>query len=899
MLTLSARGVRDESDLAYSGLRILLQPVLAHLTNLSSDRAAALRKVLDPEQGAGSTPAGGHLVGTAVLDLLATAAARRPVLLAVDDLPLFDAATAKVLLFVVRRLAGTGVAALLSAATPLPPSLAQGDLPLLALRGLDPEAAGQLMAEHGWRTSAPARAAAVTATGGNPLALVELARLDPVQRLVDIAAAITIPLGGRLSAAYRAPIAALPAQTRAILLVAAAERKGWVGPVLAAGRRLGLDLAALAPAERAGIVSVLPQSIAFRHPLLRVGAYQESTVAERIAVHGALAEVLHEMGESDAASWQRALGATGPDDALAADVERAAPSLEQRSGSTLAAAVLHVAARLSTSPVQRARREIAAAQAAWRSGQIDLARALTDELDGGLLDARTEARVARLRGLVELGSGDPVTALHVLEAGAGLVTRTAPFEAASLLVAAVEAANHAGDEDGWTRAALAIAALGGPFQKLGKVFAATMRGAMPSEGTKPLELAGAVPDGFAGQGGLRHIWTLGISTVGPHQVLTREYGLWVCAKQRAAGMIGTLAVTLVWLAEVEFHLGLWATGTERAEESLGIARDTGQHARTAHALAMLARFAAVRGDHTESLELAAEASSIAIPLRNRAAAASASWATALVALAEGDPATARDRLLAVATPGTSCSHPLQARLTAPDLVEAAVRSDDLELARATTAAAEGWASTATVPWARPYAQRCSGLVRADSDDDADSAFGAALAGLERAARPFDQARTALLLGEWLRRTRRRGEARAALRRAVELFDELGAARWAAAARVQLRGAGGVHGGRLDGTVSVQLTTQEAQVVRLAAAGLSNKEIASQLFVSPRTVGYHLYNVFPKLGVSSRAQLRDLDLRTRSDPVGNPEPAELPAPAASTASAEPPAPARSAEGGAAD
>jgi DNA-binding NarL/FixJ family response regulator len=257
-------------------------------------------------------------------------------------------------------------------------------------------------------------------------------------------------------------------------------------------------------------------------------------------------------------------------------------------------------------------------------------------------------------------------------------------------------------------------------------------------------------------------------------------------------------------------------------------------------------------------------------MRARAAAAHASWAVALAALAEGDPREACDRLVLLTEPGTPFSHELIARLATPDLVEAAVRTEQLALARRITSEFTRWAERSTLVWARAHLYRCLALVHED-DDEAHRLFALASAAASGDNRPFELARTALLRGEALRRDRRRAEARTPLRLAVELFDGQGARRWAEIARSQLRGAGGLGSSpRDDRPVSAVLTTQELQVARLAAGGLSNKEIGALLFLSPRTVGYHLYKLFPKLGISTRSQLRNVVLDDVVD-TGHPEP----------------------------
>jgi DNA-binding CsgD family transcriptional regulator len=259
-----------------------------------------------------------------------------------------------------------------------------------------------------------------------------------------------------------------------------------------------------------------------------------------------------------------------------------------------------------------------------------------------------------------------------------------------------------------------------------------------------------------------------------------------------------------------------------------------------------------------------------VPARARAAGANANWALALVALAEGDAHDACDRLVLLAEPGTPFSHELIARHATPDLVEAAVRSDQLGLALRVTVEFAAWAKESTLPWARTHLQRCLAMVEED-DNTAHRLYAQASKAAAADHRPFEQARIALLRGEALRRSRRRAEARAPLRLAVELFEGQGARRWAEIARAQLRGAGGFGATTHDeGSVTALLTPQELQVARLAAGGLSNKEIGAMLFLSPRTVGFHLYKLFPKLGISTRSQLRSVELDGVSD-------AELPEP----------------------
>ncbi|GAA1255793.1 LuxR family transcriptional regulator [Pseudonocardia aurantiaca] len=863
MTVLSAAGVPDETAVPFSGLAELLAPALDELDHLPAPQAAALRSALG--LACGEAPA--LPTGAAVMGLLVRAAARRPVLVVVDDLHLLDHESATTLRYAARRLKEVPVAALLSVTSPLDRHVAAAGIPRLALGELDEEAAGALLADNGWAPPPPVRRAAIAATGGNPLALIELARAEsPADRLEDLAGRVSVPLRARQRTAFLRQVTALPEPTRtALVIAAAAAEEGPVGAVFEAARRLGLDADALAPAERAGVVTVRPTNVRFRHPLLRAAVYQDAPYHQRLAVHRALAVAVAQHNP-DAAIRHRAIAAQGPDEELAHALEEMA--LTQPASAT-EAAVMHWAARLSGSELQRLRRTTAAALAAWRSGQTDLARELSSQLST-VNEPQTEARLARLRGLLEITSGDPVTAFTRLERVARDLFASTPVDAALLLVLSVAAAHDAGELADGRRAASTVAKLGGPAGRLGERLTLALDGRLPAAGSEPSEIMADMPIELGEHSGMREVVVMALGALGPHPVQTREFGVSVCAWQRGAGMFGTLAMNLLWLTDVNVQLGHYDDAIACAEEVLQFARDTGQQSGAAQALAHLARVAAVRGDHTECRDLATQALASAVPTRARAAAAHASWAIAIAALAEGDAHEACDRLVMLTESGTPFSHELIARLATPDLVEAAVRTEQLGLARRVVSEFAGWAQNSTLPWTRAHLYRCLALVD-ENDEEAHRLFALASSAAASDNRPFELARTALLRGEALRRDRRRTEARTPLRLAVELFDGQGARRWAEIARSQLRGAGGLGASpRDDRPASAVLTTQELQVARLAAGGLSNKEIGAMLFLSPRTVGYHLYKLFPKLGISTRSQLRSVELDDVVD-RGRPEP----------------------------
>jgi DNA-binding CsgD family transcriptional regulator len=521
------------------------------------------------------------------------------------------------------------------------------------------------------------------------------------------------------------------------------------------------------------------------------------------------------------------------------------------------------AARLSAAGPDRDRRTTHAALAAWGSGQSDLAHDLGSRLPTAT-ESATTARLVWLHGLLEIAGSDPITAFARLERLAGGLAPAAPEHAAMLRLLAVTAAYDAGELAAARRAASAVEQAGGPSRRLGELFGLALEGRLPVEGSEPSKLLAALPAEVHKRPGMADSVVMVLGGLGPHLVLTREFGVSACAAQRSAGVFGTLAVNLLWLTDVHLQLGHCDDAADCAEEVLRLTRDSGQRSGSALALAHLARVAAIRGEHGRCRELAAEALTIAVATRARGATAHATWAVALAALAEGDAHEACDRIVLLIEPGSPFFHELIAMRAAPDLVEAAVRTGQLPLAHRVTAQLAGWAERSTLPWARAYHDRCLALI-AEDDDEAHRLFARASEVAASSNRPFDLARTALLRGEALRRDRRRVEARTPLRLAVELFDGQGARRWAEIARSQLRGAGGLGTSpRDDRPVSAVLTAQELQVARLAASGLSNKEIGALLFVSPRTVAYHLYKIFPKLGISARSQLRSVVLDDTGD-----------------------------------
>ncbi|GAA4547096.1 AAA family ATPase [Streptomyces collinus] len=854
---LTCSGVQAEVALAFGGLQRLLTPLLDRLPELPDDQVTALRSAL----GLSTAPATDLMVRTAVLSLLDRAAVRTPLLLVADDLHWLDPATAGVLLYAARRLEGRPIAFL---AAVREAGETTRDLPRLTLRGLAQDAASALLDEHGWGTPGPARRAVADAVGGNPLALQELVRLgSPAEVAEKVVLTGTAPLSLRLREVFAERTRELPESARTLLLVAAAEDSGHTGTVLAAARRLAVDEQALDVVEAAGYLEeVSGARLRFRHPLVRAAVYADASARRRALAHRALADELAarppEGGQRERAVWQRALAATGPDEQLAEALEAGAATVRRRGGLAVAAAVLHRAALLSPTERQRTRRLAAAAEAAWKSGSPQLAQPLLREALSHPADGGTQLELDRLRGMMELWGGDQQAATaRLLDSAAALINHS-PGQAVTLAFMAVDGALRSDRTDEALRAARLIEAAGGEdpgYARYGSWLADAVAG-RPRDGLTPWQILQAAPEDLSRNDAHRHVWPAALSNLGPSPRTARSFILEACDRFATSGMLAVRGLLLSWLADMEYRIGLWPECEAHAQEGLRMARDVGQPVLEADLLAVLALLSAGRGEAAECRAYAERAQALAVPQGNRSAAGTAQWALGRLSLAAGEYAEACERLAALGEPGSPFAHRQVARQAVLDVVEAQVRVDRREAAEHSAWAFEEWSERTTLAW--PELSRHGIRALLAEGDTADKHFQAALSAPGAADAPLARGHTALLYGEWLRRNRREGEARTQLRSALETLAGLGARDEAERARAQLRAAGGAPRQR-GGDPSARLTVQELQVAQLAAEGLSNREIGARLSLSPRTVGYHLYKVFPKLGISSRSQLRDADL----------------------------------------
>ncbi|SEG89044.1 regulatory protein, luxR family [Nonomuraea solani] len=843
-------GVEFEAELPFSGLQLLLRPALGSLAALPGPQRAALEAAFGLGPAAGSEP---MLVGLAVLSLLAEFADEAGLLCVVDDAQWLDRASREALLFAARRLHAEGVV-MIFAARDGEGSFPAPGLPESRLSGLAPEAAAALLDRH---PLAPAvRYRVLAEAGGNPLALLEL----PVAVAAEGAGAFApgaLPLTGRLQLAFHGQVSRMPETCQSLLLVAAADETGELDVILRAAAALGASVEDLSPAERAGLVlrgDADGTSIRFRHPLIRAAVYQRAPLGQRLAAHCALAAALGSPGHADRRAWHLAAAATGPDEEAAAALERTAVRARERSGHEAAAAAYERAARLSVEPAARARREALAAEAALEAGDLDRARSFgsraarqPDE------DPATNARVAQVRALADFWQGAYPAAHRLLLDGAGLVRDTDPGQAAVLLIQAVHTSWYLGERQlAATLGLLAELPLDDahPLAPVGPYLVHLDRSR--SERPPPLgdTLAAVRRRGRAPDQALMIL--CGAALALGQDADAYELAAELAAEHRARGGAGRLPTVLFFMAEGEVFTGRHLDALATATEASKLARDTGQRQWVSQFSSVLAHLDAAKGEEAACRRHAEEGLAGA----TAPGAPWAHWSLGLLDLGLGRAEAALARFERLTR--EPMRHHICATRSTPDLVESAVRVGAPERAAEPLARFERWAGSVRQPWAEALVLRCRGLLAAD--DQAEALYRAALDLHDQDGRPLEYARTALLYGEWLRRARRKAEARGPLHAALEVFDRLGMRPWAERTRGELTATGAQDQAPKPAEgVAADLTPQELQIARLAAQGLSNRDIAAQLFLSHRTVGYHLYKAYPKLGVASRSELKELEL----------------------------------------
>jgi len=850
-------GVESEMELAYAGLQQLCAPILDRLERLPGPQRDALGVAFGLR--AGQAP-DRFLVGLAALNLLSEVAEQRPLLCMIDDAQWLDRASVQALGFVARRLLAEPVALVVATREPIEEFTR---LPELLVEGLGDGDARELL---GSVVRGPlderVRDRIVAETRGNPLALLELPRGLPITELAPgFGFRVDVPgLPGRVEDSFRRRLGALPAATQRLLLVAAAEPAGEPLLVWRAAGLLGIGLEAAAAAEADGLLRI-GERVTFRHPLVRSAVYRAASPQERRSAHRALAEATDPESDPDRRAWHRAQAALGPDEDVAGELERSAGRAQARGGPAAAASFLERAAALTPDPSRQAERAMAAAQAKYQAGAFDAALRLLASAQAAPPEKFQRAQADLLRGQIALREQIAFTDSRGNDAPLLLLTAARQFEQFDVRLArdtyldALAASLFAGQlalAGGMRGVAEAARAAPPPprpprtpdllLDGLALLISAGHEAGAPA-------LKHAV-DAFRGadlsrEEGLRWLW------VACHAVATLwDYEGWDALSARqvklARDSSAPIALPPAFSMRVGVHLlaGEFTAAASMVAEAESVTEATELSSAPYGPLAL----AAMRGQETEVLELIEAGTKNGESEGEGEGLSYVQWATAVLYNSLG-----RYQEALAAAPQTTGNSPALwfGNWAVVEHIEAAARSGMREravgalqrLAETTRASGTDWALGIE---ARSRALVCDG-------EAAENLYREAIDRLGRARLCLDLARARLLYGEWLRRQRRRHDAREQLGRAFEFFDLIGAGAFANRARIELRATGG-HARASTVDTREALTAQEALIARLAGSGASNPQIAAQLFISRATVAYHLRKVFVKLGISSRNQL---------------------------------------------
>ena len=854
-----AAGVQSEMELAFAGLHQVCAPLLDRLEALPGPQAEAVRTAFG--MSAGPAP-DRFLVGLAVLSLLAEVAAKQPLVCVVDDTQWLDHASAQVLAFAARRLGAESVGVVFGARAP------GGDLaglPELVVGGL-PEAEARALLDSVLTGSIDVRVRdqIIAETGGNPLALLELPLgLTAAELAGGFGLPGVVPLPGRIEESFRRRVDALPPETRRLLLVAAADPTGDAVLVWRAAGQLAIGAAAARPAVEAGLIE-FGGRVRFRHPLVRSAAYRSAPVPDRQQAHAALAEATDPQADPDRRAWHRAAATAGPDEDVAAELERSAGRAQARGGLAAAAAFWERAAALTADPARRAGRALAAAQASRRAGAFSQALDLLAVAEAGPLDELQGARTDLLRGQVAFASGLYGDAPPLLLKAA---RRLEPLDldlARETYLDAYQAALFAGHLAGagyLLEVSRAVRALPPPAHRPGP-------GDLLLDGLALLVTDGpaaAAPalrrarSAFAGADvpAAEALWWGRLASM-PGYVLWDDHDWDLTARQvqlaREAGALDQLPILLSRMAMDAGRSGDLGGGASLIAEVDAVCAVTGSRF-VSYSAAMLAAF---RGREAEAAPLVQATLDRAAAGGQGSAVAGARWTAAILCNGLGQ----YEEALAAARQAREHEHAFASAWALPELIEAAARTGMTEAAADACRRLAEMTSASGTDWGLGVEARCRALL--SEGEQAEGCYREAIGRLGRTRLRPELARSHLLYGEWLRRGRRRGEAREQLRTAHGMLEAIGMEAFAARARRELRATGETARKRTVTTAGDgELTVQEAQIARLARDGLSNPEIGTRLFLSPRTVQYHLGKVFTKLDISSRAQL---DRVLPSDPT---------------------------------
>ena len=857
-------GVQSEMELAFAGLHQLCSPILVHLEGLPGPQQAALRAALGIDAAIAPDL---FLVGLAVLGLLAEAAGERPVVCLVDDVHWLDRASIQVLGFVARRLEAESVA-LVFAARMQVEELA--NLPELALEGLSSDDARTLLESVlAGPLDRRVKDQIVAETRGNPLALLELPRGLTLGELAGgFGLPSAVPLYAQIEQSFNRQLTSLPAQTRRLVQLAAADPSGDASLVWRAARQLRIPIQAAGPELQAGLANLTGQQMRFRHPLARSAAYWSMSPEERQQTHAALAEATDAEVDPDRRAWHRAAAAPGPDEEVAAELEDSAARARGRGGLAAAMAFFERAVLLTGDPGRRAGRALAAAQASLQVGAFDRALELLTVVDAGPLDDLQRARATLLRGQIAFARGLGRDSSPLLLKAARQLEPLDPALARQTYLEAWQAAMFAGH-----------LVVGADLTEISR----SARHLPPANPQRPtdqlldgLSLLGTEGPAAAESRLREAVTAFATAEITPDEVLQWGWmataaddalfghgGSSVTARQiklaRDVGALGQLPLLLNRMAGDEALSGDFEASASLIAEAETVCEATG--IRIGPLAAML--LAALRGREDEATTLIRATLEEAAAGGQGFAMTWAHWTAAILYNGLSRYAEALD----VARRASDHSHIYASVWVLPELIEAAVRTGEMLAADEAMDRLAEWTQAGAYDFGLGIEARARSLLSEGSS--AEGHYREAIDRLGRTRGNPELARAHLLFGEWLRRERRRTEAREHLRTACQMLDQIGMEGFAARAHRELAATGETARPRSAVTrarpSSEPLTAQEAQVASLARDGLSNPEIGARLFISARTVQYHLSKVFTKFGISSRGQLHRF-LPTDSDPV---------------------------------